>query len=334
MQNKEIPSEMRAVGLDEVSGQLMVKRVSVPVPARGEVLVKMIAAPVNPSDLARVKNLPVTLRSSFIGGIEGSGIVIACGGGILPRLWLNKRVACSSSHSESGTWAEYMVTTAMSCIPLPATVTDEQGSMMLVNPLTALAFIAMAGKGKHKAIINTAAAGSLGRMIAFLAGRQHIPVIHVVHTDKQEEWLTGQGIKYVLNSSLEKFPDELSKIAERLGATIVFDAVGGSFTGQMLCCTPYGSMHVIYGNLSAEQPIVDHRALVDDQKSVVGFYLVNWLKSQGLVTTLRVVLKARKILGQGLSIPVQETYPLEQVSQAINTYLGNMTAGKVLLIAR
>lgn len=324
---------MWAAGLEETSGLLKVKQFPVPVPGRGEVLVKMAAAPVNPSDMARIKSVSdVSSRAGFIAGIEGSGTVVACGSGLLPRLWLGKRVACSSSVTSSGSWAEYMVARAMGCVPLPRSISDEQGSMMLVNPLTALAFIEIARKEKHKAIISSAAASSLGHMIALLAAKSHMPVIQVVRSEEQKNLLKRQGAAHVLDSSDPDFSRALTVLAHQLKATLVLDAVGGDITREFLTASPFGSKHLIYGNLSAEQPLIDHRTLVDEDKTVTGFYLVNWLQKQGLHTTLRIIVRARKMLAGEHTVTIQARYPLAQVQTAVDSYLSNMTAGKVILI--
>jgi len=104
--------------------------------------------------------------------------VVAAGPGLLPRLWLGKRVACAVS-SFGGTWAEYL-THATLCVPLRNNLSLEQGAMLLVNPMTALAFFDIVKRGKHAAITSTAAASALGRMIVRLSQRHRVPVIAVV----------------------------------------------------------------------------------------------------------------------------------------------------------
>jgi NADPH2:quinone reductase len=328
-----IPDTMLAAGVNENTGILEIKRVPVPHPGKGEVLVKISAAPVNPSDLARIRNLrgPDDWRS-FISGIEGSGRVIARGSGLIPGLWLGKRVSCSSARSDSGSWAEYMVTKAMDCIPLPDSISDEQGSMMLVNPLTAVAFFSIIRKFKHKAIINTAAGSSLGRFIEFLAKQHGIQVIHIVRNNNLKNILAARGAQYILDSSLENFPDELRTLTFRLNATLALDAVGGSLTRTLLMALPYEGCVMVYGNLSGEQPETDHRTLVTDHKSITGFYLVNWLKKQNIFMLIKTVLKARKLIKESVQVPVQARFPLSNVQIAIDTYLDNMSNGKVLLI--
>jgi NADPH:quinone reductase len=96
---------MQAVHLEKAGGPLVVRTIPVPSPEKGEVLIKIAASPVNPSDLARIKNLSAGEEFlTFLPGIEGSGKVVAAGKGLLPALWLGKRVACSSLSPSSGTW--------------------------------------------------------------------------------------------------------------------------------------------------------------------------------------------------------------------------------------
>ena len=265
-----LPEIMLAVLLREDDGCLSARHVPLPRPKAGEVLVKMAYAPINPSDLARIKRVTEhSDRLTFIPGIEGSGRVVAHGDGLLPRLWQDKRVACNSASDKSGTWAEYMVTPASRCVPLPEEVSDEQGSMLLVNPMTAVAFFDIARRENHRAIINTAAASSLGKMVELLGKKNRIPVIHVVRNLKQKTTLVNQGFENVLNSAEKNFSQDLQTLAHSLHATVVFDAVGGRLTRQLMLAVPPGSSIVIYGNLSGEQPEIDHRSLVTDNKKVI-----------------------------------------------------------------
>jgi NADPH:quinone reductase len=327
-----IPETMSAVCLND-DGRLILCTKPVPHPGKGEVLVRMTAAPVNPSDLARIRQVKEAGgQASFIPGIEGCGTVVERGPGLLPRLWLGRRVACSAVLASSGTWAEYLVTSAANCIPLQAGISDDQGAMMLVNPMTAVAFLDIARSGRHKAIINTASASALGRMIERLAAIAKLPLINVVRNEKQKAILINTGSGNVLDSSVESFTHELQELARRLDATLILDAVGGNLTRQLLQAVPYGSSVLVYGNLSGEQPEVDHRSLVAENKKINGFYLANWLNEGGLLRKLRCIYRVRKLVKNELPIKVQRRFPLDQAQQAVDTYLGNMTTGKVLLV--
>ena len=202
----------------------------------------MIAAPVNPSDLARIKNAHLEHDlAAFIPGLEGSGTVVAAGKGVLPHLWFGKRVACSAEYPSSGTWAEYMVTRAENCFPLGSKVSDEQGSMSLVNPLTAIAFLEIAKKNKHKAIINNAAASALGRMVELLGSKHGITVINIVRNKTQVLKLRQLGSKHILDSSEPSFIYDLSSLSHDLGATLLFEPVCSRQLEQMCDALPSGS---------------------------------------------------------------------------------------------
>src|ERR1044071_1156223 len=149
--NHSIPSTMHAVQLDEPNGKLMLHEIPVPRPQAGQVLIRMPAAPINPSDLGSLSGLSYSGSRTFpfTPGLEGSGTVVEAGEGFMPRLLNGRRVACSALLTGDGTWAEYMVTSARLCMPLTTNVSLEQGTMLLVNPLSALAILEIAQRGKH-----------------------------------------------------------------------------------------------------------------------------------------------------------------------------------------
>jgi NADPH:quinone reductase-like Zn-dependent oxidoreductase len=328
-----IPEKMVAVHLEKPGGPLTFRNLSVPVPKEGEVLVKMSAAPVNPSDLQRISSVTGEQEASlFVPGIEGSGIVIAAGKGLLPRLWMGKRVACSSVHPDSGTWAEYMATSASFCFPIPKTISDEQGSMLLVNPMSALAFFDIISHEKHRAVVNSAAAGALGNMIRILGKKYSIPVINVVRNDQQTRYLIKNGAEYVLNNSDSDFTDKLRILSKELHATLALDPISGSYTQLLLDALPYGATVIIYGNLSATGEGTTLRPLLLENKKLHGFYLANWMKDNGMLKTIRNLNRVRQLLRNDLRITVQNRFPLENAQLALDTYLGSMTAGKVLLV--
>jgi NADPH2:quinone reductase len=328
-----IPGNMQAVRLEKQGGPLVISTVQIPLPKEGEVLVKMLAAPVNPSDLIRIKSIPAEQDlNSFIPGIEGSGIVIAAGKGLLPAIWMGKRVACSAHLPESGTWAEYMVTQASLCFPLPGAVSDEQGSMLLVNPMTAMAFFDMIKTERHKAVINSAAAGALGAMIRILGKKKNIPVINVVRNEKQERMLLESGDIYVLNNNDEDFTGKLRLLSLELKATLALDPISGSYTQQLLEAIPYGGTVVLYGNLSGGNEGINLRPLLTDNKKLHGFYLANWMKENGLLKIVRNIIRVRQLLKSDFKVTIQNRFPLDKAQQAVDTYLDNMTGGKVLLV--
>jgi NADPH:quinone reductase len=332
--NRVYPETMQAVFLGKPGGPLLVKEVKIPDPGPKEVLIKMSAAPVNPSDLARIREAhPAYDPASFIPGLEGSGTVVAAGKGLLPHLWMGKRVACSSEYHTSGTWAEYMVTMAGKCFPLGSKVSDEQGSMSLVNPLTALAFFEIAKHDKHRAIINNAAASALGRMVELLGKKNRIPVINIVRNQTQLATLRQLGSKYVLDSSDPSFLNDLGKMSHDLGATLLLDSVCSRQLEQMCDALPCRSTIIIYGNLSGEEQILfKPQTLILNNINISGFYLGARAKQNSLFRNMMNLREVGSLMSNDLKITIQGRFPLSGAQEAVDTYLANMSAGKVLLI--
>jgi NADPH2:quinone reductase len=328
------PHKMKAVFLEKKDGPLVVRDVATPAPGRGEVLVKIAAAPVNPSDLARIRNAHTWFDlAKFIPGLEGSGKVVAAGKGLLPSIWLGKRVVCASHNPESGTWAEYMVTSAGTCFPLGKKVSVEQGSMSMVNPLTAISFLEIVKEGDHKALINNASASALGRMVELLGNKYHIPVINIVRSQKNVDALNSLGSKHVLNSSESSFTENLCELSNKLNATILFDSVCNDDLPGMIGALPKNSSVIIYGNLTgAEQISVNPRTLIDNNIKISGFFLGSRSQENGIIKNMMNLLEVRKLMSSDLKINVQARFPLDRVQEAVDTYLNNMSAGKVLLV--
>src|SRR5215470_47882 len=217
-----LPATMRAVQVkayDGKPGSLTVAELPVPRPGPGEVLVKVFASPVNPSDLMFIlgkygfrKPLPA------IPGFEGSGTVVEVGSGMMARFMKDRRVACAAADAKNsgGMWAEYIVTSAQFCVPLSAKVDLEHGATMLVNPLTAWALVAEARKGGHRAIVQTAAASALGRMVFRLGQKFRLPVVNVVRRPEQVDLLHSMGAQHVLDSSATGFDADLRELCHQL----------------------------------------------------------------------------------------------------------------------
>ena len=328
---------MQAVVLTGPGTQPTVANIPVPQPGHGEVLIKMHTSPINPSDLAFLAD-GYGIKKPFpvVPGFEGSGIVVAAGNGILPKLWLGKKVACAASPKLNGCWAEYMVTTASSCVPLSKKILMEQGSMMFVNPMTALAFFDVYKNTPNptkqlRGIINTAAASALGKMVIQLGKQKGIPVISVVRRKEQVDMLKSIGVEYVVNSSDPDFEIKLKELAHQLNATILFDAVGGKSPQQLLSAAPKGSKLFIYGRLSADACEILPGDLIFTGNKIQGFWLTNWLHEKGMIKTLLTIRKVQSLLNHELGTNIHQQFPPEKILEAIDTYKNNMSIGKVLI---
>lgn len=330
--NEDFPGSMTAVRQHAPGGPLVTESVPLPEPGHGEVLVRMHASPINPSDLAAIRGASPGIKYPYVPGLEGSGTVVKAGKGLLPALRKGKRVACTPVPGKGGTWAEYMVTPAMRCVPLPAGISMEQGSMMLVNPMTALAFMELAKKGKHGAMVNNAAASALGKMLVRLSGKYHLPLINIVRKEAQVHELEKMGAGYVLNSSENNFPEELGRLSRELGATLILDAVTGPQSALLLRAAPPGTMLIAYARLSGENMTIDPSSLIREDKQVSGFFLGHWLDSKGLLYKIRLTRRVGSMMAGTLASPIRRSMPLERAEEAIRLYTEQMSEGKVLLI--
>ena len=333
--SKHFPQQMTAVVLDSFAGAeaLRIERRPVPEPGDNEVLVKIAAASINPSDLALLDgNYALPKKPPFVAGIEGSGTVVAAGSGMMGRFLTGKRVACISSPTGDGTWAEYMVTDAGTALPLNAAVSFEQGAMSVVNPLTAIALVSLAMQGGHKTIIHTAAASALGQMMQRLGQSEGLQVIHIVRRAAQVELLQAQGAQIVLNSSEPDFDQQLRRKCRELQPRLAFDAIAGPMTFRLLEAMPRGSKVTVYGGLSQQAAQVSPGDLIFEGKSMDGFWLSSWMAERNLLQNLSTWRRAQKLMAHELRSAVRAKYSLADARQAVLDYQNEMTGGKCLLV--
>ncbi len=329
---------MRAVQLRAYDGKaesIAVAELPMPRPGPGQVLVRVAASPINPSDLMFIRGLYGFKKPlPAVPGFEGSGTVVEAGGGILARFLKGRRVACHAADPNipGGMWAEYVVTSARSCVPLSRRVEMEQGATMLVNPLTAWALMDEARSGRHKAVVQTAAASALGRMVVRLGQKFSIPVVNVVRRPAQVDVLREMGAEHVLNSGDPGFDASLRDLCHRLGATMGFDAVAGEMSARVLRAQPPGSRLLVYGALSLGASQADPGSLIFEGKRLEGFWVSAWLRRRSLLGQLRITSRVQELLAQELKTELRARLPLEEVAHALEQYACNMTGGKVLLV--
>jgi len=330
-----LPETMNAVRIHAFDGKpesLQVDEIATPHPERGQVIIKMAASPINPSDLLFLNGEYGFIRPTpTIPGFIGAGRVVASGPGMIGRSLVGKPVACTAVEDE-GTWAEYIRASALRCIKLPASITIEQGAMLLANPITAYVIFQEAKGRGHKAAIHTAAGSALGKILLGISAKAGYPVIHIVRRKEQVDELIGLGGLYVLNSSDPDFSHQLKDLSHQLGATIAFDAVAGPLTSQLMEAMPKGSQVLVYGRLSSDPMPIDPRELLFQEKSVEGFWLPKWIEKNGNLRVLSAIRKSMKFLESGVASQIAGKIPLKDIHDAIGRYEKNMSSGKILLV--
>ena len=231
---------------------LSLQDIDMPQPGADEVVVRIEAAPLNPSDQAVLfsaadmstatqsgteerpvitADVPAQFMPALktrVGkdtpvGNEGAGTVIAAGSSPAAQALMGKTVAVIGG----GTYRQYLSANVQSCLVLKDGTTAKEGASSFVNPLTALAMVETMRAEGHKAIIHAAAASSLGQMLNRICMADGIDLINIVRKEEQETLLRDMGAKYVVNSSKESFLADLTAAIVETGATIAFDPIGG-----------------------------------------------------------------------------------------------------------
>ncbi len=244
------------------SGELELSLASVPIPEPGtdEVVVRIEASPMNPSDLGllfgaadlssakvsgtrerpvitasvpekAMKGMAGRLDQSMPVGNEGAGVVVKAGTSAAAQALLGKTVAILGG----AMYAQYRAIKAGQCLVLPPGTTPAEGASCFVNPLTSLGMVETMRREGHKALVHTAAASNLGQMLNRICIKDGIGLVNIVRKQEQEDLLRAAGAQYVCNSSAPTFMDDLTRALVATGATIAFDAIGGGrLAGQIL----------------------------------------------------------------------------------------------------
>ena len=244
--------ELRSLVTSQGTLELSLRDVPVLTPAANEVLVRVEASPINPSDLgvliagadmatatvAGTPERPIVAASLGVGalgglsarvdkplpvGNEGAGTVVAAGSSSAAQALLGKKVGIAGG----GMYSQYRVVDASACLVLPEGATGRDGTSSFVNPLTALGMLETMRREGHSGLVHTAAASNLGQMLVKLCISDGVPLVNVVRKTDQEELLRSLGAVHVCNSTSPTFTTDLTEALTATSATLAFDATGG-----------------------------------------------------------------------------------------------------------
>lgn len=248
--------------------ELQLREVDVPTLGEDEVLIRVGAAPINPSDQgvmltaadvsqaqpmdgATGATMPIPeafhravaprMGRALPLGNEGAGTVVAAGGSADAQALIGKVVAGAGG----GYYANYRLAKAADCLPLPEGITPEQAASSFVNPLTALAMIGTMRLDGYKGLVHTAAASNLGQMLVKLCKDEGVPLVNIVRSAEQAKILTDLGAEHVVDST---DPDFHTKLVDAIAATeafLAFDAIGGGkLVNQILAAMEAAALRV------------------------------------------------------------------------------------------
>ncbi|MDC3339805.1 zinc-binding dehydrogenase [bacterium] len=251
--SKEIRSKVTEDGEIEIS----IATVKKPTPAEDEVLIRVEAAPINPSDLGLLLSFAADLSSIRVSG-DGDQTVTSMkihpalmnamkprlgqsmpvgneGAGVVEDAGANAKELIGKTVGLAGgaMYSQYRCVPASSCLVMNDGTSSKEAASSFVNPLTALAFIETMKMEKHSAIVHTAAASNLGQMLVKICKDDNIPLINIVRKPEQEKILKDLGAKYVCNTGDSDFMESLIAALVETGATLGFDATGGGNNGEL-----------------------------------------------------------------------------------------------------
>jgi NADPH:quinone reductase len=242
--------------------EVSLTQVPVPAPAANEVLVRVDASPINPSDLgllfagadmgqasqrgskdqpmvtarvpdAALKSMAARFDVSMPIGNEGAGVVVEAGSSAAAQALLGKTVAVLGG----AMYSQYRSVPLEQCLVLPAGATAADGASSFVNPLTALGMVETMRSEGHTALVHTAAASNLGQMLNRICIKDGIALVNIVRNQSQRDLLRSIGAVHVCDSSSPSFVQDLIEVLTISGATLAFDAIGGGkLASQILMC--------------------------------------------------------------------------------------------------
>lgn len=360
--------ELRSTVTADGTLRLALERVSLPEPGPGQVLVRVEAAPINPSDLglmfgpadmstltrdgdaltaripeAAMASLRPRIGQSLPVGNEGAGTVIEAGPDC--RDLVGRRVAMLGG----AMFATLRLIAARDCLVLPEGASAEQGAALYVNPLTALGFVETMRAGGHKAIVHAPAASNLGQMLVRICQADGIGLVNIVRSPAQADLLRGMGAAHVVDSSSDSFRADLTEAIAQTGATLSFDAIGGGETTSIILnameavAARSATSYDRYGSATPKQGYI--YGALDTGPTILrrgfGFSwsIGGWLLFRALQTfDPAVVQRMRKRVVDEMTTTFASHYtariPLEQVldPQTVAAYVRKATGEKYLIV--
>lgn len=306
---KNIPDTMRALvqtgdgysgnsegpAISDAALYLEDTHIPVPTPAKGQVLIKLRVASVNPSDLHFIKGeYGQPRRKGSPTGFEGCGDVVAAGEGA--EALIGKRVDFAVSQHGSGAWAEYALTDAVACIPLRPDVSDVDGSAQIVNPLTAMAMVDIAA-GEGDAFVISAATSQLGKLMTSLAKEMGLKVIALVRRAEAITPLKDLGATEVLVTTDPEFASQFAAASRTHKPRVFLDAVSDQISEMVFTLMPNNARWVSYGKLGTDAPVLTQMGqFIFMGKRIEGFWLTNWMRNTPPADKARVVGEVKPAL--------------------------------------
>lgn len=306
------------------------REIDTPTAAAGEALIKMVLSPIHNHDLWTIRgnygykpDLP-----GAIGGSEALGIVEAVGEGVDDAL-VGKRVVIAGVH---GTWAEYFVAPAGGLLPLPDAIGDEAGAQLIAMPFSALSLLETLKVGEGDWLIQTAANGAVGKIMAGLAKARGIHLLNLVRREEAAEALRAAGIENVLSTSDAEWVKAARALIGEAGAVSAIDSVGGEIAGKLVELLGKDGELVVFGTATGAPLSMSSGELIMKHITVKGFWGSRVSGEMAPDVRMRLIGELVKLAASGqLPLDAGGSFALSDSAEAMKAALTPGRSGKVML---
>lgn len=301
-----------------------------PDPSPGQVLVKMIMSPIHNHDLWTIRgeygykpDLPTA-----IGGSEAVGLITDVGAGVDEAL-IGQRIAVASVH---GTWAEYFVAPANGVMPLPAAISDTLGAQLVAMPFSAISLLETLNVSAGDWIVQTAANGAVGKIMAVLAKARGVNLLNLVRRPEAVAEMKALGMEHVLSTSEEGWKQAAQAIIGGKGARAAIDSVGGPVATDLTELLGNEGQLVIFGTATGTPLALNSGLMIFKHLTVKGFWASKVGAEMGIETRTKLMTELVGLALSGdLVMADGGVYPLEEVTAAMIAAVTPGRFGKVML---
>ncbi|HEX8774063.1 MAG TPA: zinc-dependent alcohol dehydrogenase family protein [Pyrinomonadaceae bacterium] len=310
---------------------LRVEDLPQPEPGANQVLVRLRARSINPSDLLTVRGLYGALpRLPATPGLEGMGEVAAVGEGVRGLRTAQRVIPLGVQ----GTWQEYVLAAPAQLIPVPDSISDQTAAQFVVNPLTAwIMTVEELALQPGEWLLQTAAGSTLGRVVLQIAAQRGFKTINVVRRREQVAELKALGADECICTDDEDIVERVREITGKAGLTKAIDAVGGETGSAVMRALGHNGVMLIYGLLSGQPMTIDGGRMIFASTTLRGFWLSEWLRSAAPERQQSVTSEMlRSMASNEIVPPVEAEYSLADVHKAAEHAERPGRSGKVLLV--
>ncbi len=307
---------------------LQLKESPIPTPKPHEVLIRVTARNINPSDIMFIRGMyGITPKLPSSAGFEASGVVEKSdeAGKLKP----GTRVMFTAI----GTWREYLCMPAALVIPVPDAMPDEVACQAFVNPMTAFAMVEKSGLQAGEWLLLTAGASAFGKFAIQMAKAKGIKVAATVRHDAQKEVLENLGADLVVNTETEKIQKVIPEKTDG-GVHVIFDAVGGMLGAKAMACLRSKGRMMVFGALALENMPINSGLMIFKDLKIEGFWLSTWMEEMNETDRAKAFRTVFGFLMNDKSkIDIAGKFKLTEFKEALEAYAQPGRNGKILLVS-